>query len=400
MTSTNHSAPLRDRGDLSIYWDNHLRVAFEEAAPHDLPAMVEASIAHIVMLGETEALPSDRASRLIRGLLRLWESWAPTSSDWRPRVRSFPFDGAVEDPYYFLESELAAACDMATADLDVQLARSRNDLDAGVFRMVLRRGVLDIADTLLRAVQELSDAAERNLSSLIIGHTHRRPAQPTTIAHVLSGAAEALLSQADELLSVYDELNVSPLTSAAFAGTDIAVDSRRISDLLGFDRPFTSSYEAVAGAEHFMRVAAIQARISATGARWARVVQEWMNLGWIETPGSFSQGSSIMPQKQNPVVLEHMVSMAGAANGDLVSVYSTIAAGWYEDSNNATTDVQKHLWASVERTVRFLRLFAGVVREIRPASTPVQRTDRVLRRYDDGSGRSPRSPRCPMASSP
>ncbi|MBB3023594.1 PfkB family carbohydrate kinase [Helcobacillus massiliensis] len=370
MTSTNHSAPLRDRDDLSIYWDNHLRVAFEEAAPHDLPAMVEASIAHVVMLGETEALPSDRASRLIRGLLRLWESWAPTSSDWRPRVRSFPFDGAVEDPYYFLESELAAACDMATADLDVQLARSRNDLDAGVFRMVLRRGVLDIADILLRAVQELSDAAERNLRSLIIGHTHRRPAQPTTIAHVLSGAAEALLSQAHELLSVYDELNVSPLTSAAFAGTDIAVDSQRISDLLGFDRPFTSSYEAVAGAEHFMRVAAIQARISATGARWARVVQEWMNLGWIETPGSFSQGSSIMPQKQNPVVLEHMVSMAGAANGDLVSVYSAIAAGWYEDSNNATTDVQKHLWASVERTVRFLRLFAGVVREIRPLRLP------------------------------
>ena len=97
-------APLRDRDDLSIYWDNHLRVAFEQSAPHDLPAMVEASLAHVTMLRETKALPQPRADRLLRVLLTLWQRWgdAEPSEDWRPRVASHPFDGSVEDPYYYL----------------------------------------------------------------------------------------------------------------------------------------------------------------------------------------------------------------------------------------------------------------------------------------------------------
>lgn len=369
---TSRRVPLRDREGLSIYWDNHLRVAFEQSAPHDLPAMVEASLAHVIMLRETGALDATRADRLLGGLLALWRRWGEDgpSRDWRPRVTSHPFDGSVEDPYYFLEQHLADACGISASELDVQLARSRNDLDAGVFRMILRRGILDLADLLLQSVRDLEAAAARTVDALLIGHTHRRPAQPTTIAHVLSGLAEAMLSQADELLSVYDEMNVSPLGSAAFTGTDIAIDSQRVADLLGFSSSFTASYEAVAGAEHFMRLAGLHARIASTGARWARVLQEWMNLGWVRMPGEFTQGSSIMPQKKNPVVLEHLVSMSGAANGEANAVFTTIAAGWYEDSNNATTDVQKHLWASTERIIRFVRLIDGLTLEIEPAALP------------------------------
>lgn len=364
--------PLRDRDDLSIYWDNHLRVAFAESAPHDIPAMVEASLAHVLMLGEQGVLPAERTARLLGGLHRLWERFGPGAdrSDWRPTDVAYEFDGSVEDPYYFLEQQLAAACDISTADLDVQLARSRNDLDAGVFRMILRRGILDTADLLLQTAADLTERADATTDAVIIGHTHRRPAQPTTIAHVLSGLTETLLSQARDLLGVYDEMNVSPLGSAAFAGTDIPIDAARVGELLGFAREFTASYEAVAGAEHFLRLAAVHARITATGARWARVAQEWMGLGWIRTPLEFTQGSSIMPQKVNPVVLEHMVSMAGATNGDLVSTYTTIAAGWYEDSNNATTDVQKHLWASTARINRFLRLYDGLVLALEPHRLP------------------------------
>ena len=364
--------PLTGREDLSIYWDNHLRVAFEQSAPHDLPAMVEASLAHVIMLRGTGALAEQRADRLLGGLLQLWHRWGDEQpgEDWTPRVASHPFDGSVEDPYYYLEQQLAAACGISTAELDVQLARSRNDLDAGVFRMILRRGILDLAELLLQTVRDLAAAASRTVEAVLIGHTHRRPAQPTTIAHVLSGLAEAMLSQADELLSVYDEMNVSPLGSAAFTGTDITIDAQRVAGLLGFESSFTASYEAVAGAEHFMRLAALHARIGATSARWARVLQEWMNLGWVRMPSEFTQGSSIMPQKKNPVVLEHVVSMSGAANGEMSSIYTTIAAGWYEDSNNATTDVQKHLWSSTDRVLRVVRLLDGLTVEIEPEQLP------------------------------
>ena len=62
--------------------------------------------------------------------------------------------------------------------------------------------------------------------------------------------------------------------------------------------------------------------------------------------------------------------MSGAAGGDMNAVYTTIAAGWYEDSNNATTDVQKHLWSSTERVIRFVRLIGGLALEIEPDQLP------------------------------
>lgn len=365
MEAVSERVPLKGREDLSVFWDNHLRVAFEQAAAHDLPAMVEASLAHVIMLEECGSLPSERARLLLKGLLKLWQRWGDGQT-------TFEFDGTAEDPYYTMERELAAACGIEKSELNVQLARSRNDLDAAVFRMVLRRMILDQVDLLAQLIDDTATRAEETAEVLIIGQTHRRPAQPTTMAHVLCGLAEAWRSQADGLVSVWDEMNVSPLGGAAFTGTDIAISPERVAALLGFDRVFTSSYEAIAGAEHFMRLAGEHARIGATASRWARVLQEWMGLGWVKVPLAFTQGSSIMPQKVNPVVLEHLVSMGGAVLGDTTAVFANVGGGWYEDSNNATTDIQQHLWRSCDRTVRTLRLLDGLMEELAPANPPTE----------------------------
>src|SRR5690625_2903157 len=150
--------------------------------------MVEASLAHVIMLRETGALAAQRAERLLGGLLTLWRQWGDDSpgQDWTPRVDSHPFDGTVEDPYYHLEQQLAAACGISTAELDVQLARSRNDLDAGVFRMILRRGILDLAELLLQTVHDLSEVAGRTVESVLIGD---RKSTRLNSSHVASSYA-------------------------------------------------------------------------------------------------------------------------------------------------------------------------------------------------------------------
>ena len=97
-----------------------------------------------------------------------------------------------------------------------------------------------------------------------------------------------------------------------------------------------------------------------------------MTWGWIETPGEFTQGSSIMPQKRNPVVLEHMVSMAGMAVADATSVLNNVSAAWWEDSNNATTDVQVRLWESNDRALRFFKLMEGLMQALTVATLPAE----------------------------
>jgi argininosuccinate lyase len=345
---------------LTTFQLEHLRVVFDEHAPRLFGPMLEASRAHVVMLAERGLVPQERAARLLRGLNQLAS---------RP-PEPFVYDGSVEDIYFTVEKRLAAASGVATSDLDVQLARSRNDLDAGVFRMVLRADLLRVIDEVLRAATAALDAADRYADIVVTGYTHRRPAQPTTIGHVLAGYAEALAGEAIHYADVLEQVNRSPLGSCAFAGTDLDIDPPRLAELLGFDGIVLNSYEAVAGADHLIRVATVNAQSLATGARLARTLMDWLTWRWIVTPPEFTQGSSIMPQKRNPVVLEHMVSMAGAAAGDAATVLNNIGAAWWEDSNNATTDVQSRLWDTCDRAQRFFALLAGLLEALESLDPP------------------------------
>ncbi|CAM3244713.1 lyase family protein [Stackebrandtia soli] len=345
---------------LSVYQRNHLLPTYHHHGPRLYPPMVEASRAHVVMLSECGVLPAERAASLLAALDRL-----------RSRPVELPeYDGTFEDVYFALERNLAAEAGISQSDLDVQLARSRNDLDAGVFRMILRDEIAAILGELLAAADSVLDAAERGSATTVLAYTHRRPAQPTTIGHVLAGYADALRGQAAAYLAVLDELNSSPLGAAVIAGTDLPISSARVADLLGFADVVPNAYSAVAGADHFTGVVSANARTLATGARVARVLQEWMAFGWIAVPDEFCQGSSAMPQKRNPVVLEHMASMAIAAVADQTAVVGGIAAAWWEDSNNATTDIQTRLWESNDRALRFLRMMDRLFQVVEPASPP------------------------------
>src|SRR5699024_956509 len=201
-------------------------------------------------------------------------------------------------------------------------------------------------------------------------YTHRRPAQPTTIGHVLAGYAEAAATQLGLYASLLREINLSPLGACAFAGTDLGISSGRLAELLGFQGMLVNSYEAVAGADHLIRVATTNAQALATGARLSRTLMDWLSDGWVVTPPEFTQGNSIMPQKRNPVVLEHLVSMAGATAADAASVLNNVGAAWWEDSNNATTDVQARLWDSNARTERFFALLSGFLAALEPYHPP------------------------------
>ncbi|GAA3753856.1 argininosuccinate lyase [Micromonospora maritima] len=345
---------------LTTYQRHHLAPTYDHHVGRLYPAMVRASQAHVVMLTEQGLIPAERGARLLRGLAELRADTGPAPA----------YDGGFEDTYYLLEKRLAAACGIPTSELDVQLARSRNDLDAGVFRMLLRDQLVEVLQRVVDTGRTALDQADRYADVVVTGYTHRRPAQPTTIGHALAGYAEALTQQAATYADVIDQLNVSPLGSCAFAGTDLDISPARVAELLGFAGLVTNSYEAVAGADHLVRVGTLNARALATGARLARTLMDWLSWNWVTTPGDFTQGSSIMPQKRNPVVLEHLVSYAGQAAADAASVLNNVGAAWWEDSNNATTDVQVRLWESNDRAERFFALVGGFLAEIAPLSPP------------------------------
>src|SRR5699024_9732991 len=181
--------------------------------------------------------------------------------------RELVYDGSVEDVYFLLEQHLAEACGISTSQLNLQMARSRNDLEQGIFRMLLRQELLAVVHHLHATAETALERADRYADVDITGYTHRRPAQPTTIGHVLAGYAEAASTQLGLYAGLLREINLSPLGACAFAGTDLGISSGRLAELLGFQGVLVNSYEAVAGADHLIRVATTNAQALATGAR-------------------------------------------------------------------------------------------------------------------------------------
>src|SRR5690606_39765184 len=106
----------------------------------------------------------------------------------------------VEDIYFWIERALVHEVGPEVA-ADLQRARSRNDLAAAVFRMILRTDLIHLIQTMARTGVTLARQAHAMSDVVIVGYTHRQPAQPTTVGHVLAGYGEALLTQARTLRS-------------------------------------------------------------------------------------------------------------------------------------------------------------------------------------------------------
>lgn len=334
----------------TTYQRLHLARVHEATAHRLLPEFVTATRAHLVGLTRSGVLSAATTARYLDGLDTVAAGIAAAPPP--------DYDGTFEDAYYLLEQLLARALAVPSGEIAVQWGRSRNDLDAAVFRRLLREDALAIGDALAALQTAVLDRAEEHRDSLIIGFTHRRPAQPTTIGHVLAGLAEALAEHARALAGHLDRLDASPLGAVAFAGTDVPLDRELLAEALGFSRLLGNSYNAVAGAEVFARHATALAELSTLIGRIARTLLDWLTLGWVHTPDEFCQGSSAMPQKRNPVVLEHLASYTAATVADAQAVLGSVGLSWWEDSNNATTDVQPRLWEAGDRVLRSLGLLA------------------------------------------
>ena len=346
---------------LTPYQEHHLKPTFERLGRLLFHPMVEASLAHVVMMAETGVLEQERACRLCQALVRL-RGVRPGDLEYTPEV---------EDVYFWIERALAQDVGPEVA-ADLQRARSRNDLDAAVFRMLLRDELNQVVEAMTAAGLALARQARAMSDVVIVGYTPRQPAQPTTVGHVLAGYGEAVLNEARALAGLLPLVNRSPLGACAFAGTDFPIDRNRLAELLGFTDLVRSTYEGVAGADHYGLVAGVVATALSSGARFCRTLLEWLGVdkGWLFLPDAFVQVSSIMPQKRNPVVLEHLVALAGDAVGLATAVLVKGQDSFYEDTDIGTTDVQLNLRESLATARRFYQLLAELVAALEVGQPP------------------------------
>ncbi|MFC5357577.1 argininosuccinate lyase [Azospirillum himalayense] len=329
----------------------------DDAIDRDLPWITQVDRAHLVMMAETGLLPIAHVSPLLR---RIDEMECSGFASLRGR-------SAPRGVYLLYETYLIADLGEEIGGV-LQTARSRNDLGATVLRMRLRQVVADLLTGLSRLQTTLLRRAEACADAVFPIYTHYQPAQPVTLAHYYAGVAGALDRDAEALHAVLTDLDRCPLGAGAVGGTGLPIDTRRTAALLGFSTPWAHSIDAVASRDAVLRLLAALGILGVTVSRLAHDLQLWTTgeFGFLTVADDLVGTSSMMPQKRNVYMLEHIKGMAAAPMGALTAAAMAMHATPFSNSIAVGTEGVKPVWAAASGMADALTLVRLIVAGAEP----------------------------------
>lgn len=230
-----------------------------------------------------------------------------------------------EDVHLNIEQMLIARLGLDVGG-QVNLARSRNDQVVTDTRLYLREALICLQRDLVRFIEDLLDAAERHLETPAIGYTHGQVAQPITYGFWLSGYASVFGRDVGRMADAYDRVNSSTLGACALAGTSLPIDREVAAVLLGFPDVVEHALDATSSRDFVVESISALAIVLGHFSRLAEEIVLWSSaeFGLIAIDDAFATGSSIMPQKKNPVIAELVRARAGRVYGGLVQILTTV----------------------------------------------------------------------------
>lgn len=269
---------------------------------------IRASQAHARMLAEVGVLKPDEATRIAAALD---EIGAEIESG------KFTFSTALEDIHTHIEQALIAR--LGDLGRKLHTGRSRNDQVITDVRLWVRDAIDDTIELLLSVQRSLLAAAERNRDLILPGYTHMQRAQPVLAAHYFLAFVEKFQRDRERLADCRKRANSLSLGAAALAGTSLPIDRDSVRQKLEFDALARNSLDVSSDRDFLLEYVFCLTTIALHLSGWA---EEWIiwtttEFGFLELPDAFCTGSSIMPHKKNPDVLELIRGKTGRVVGAL-----------------------------------------------------------------------------------
>ncbi|MEM7781803.1 MAG: argininosuccinate lyase [Planctomycetota bacterium] len=256
---------------------------------------IDGSIAHARMLADQQILTAEECSAIETNLNEI-----------RAEIEngSFPFRMELEDIHMNIEQALIDR--IGDTGRKLHTGRSRNDQVSTDLRLWIRESI-DQLDGLLKNVQKaFLSRCEKDEAVIIPAYTHLQRAQPVLACHVWLAYCEKFQRDRDRLADCRKRVNQCSLGTAALAGTSLAIDRENTAQRLGFEGIVANSIDSSSDRDYVLETAFCLANIAIHLSTWA---EEWIlwatsEFSFIQLPHPFCTGSSIMPQKINPDVLE------------------------------------------------------------------------------------------------
>lgn len=269
------------------------------------------SIAHAQMLGKKKIIPFADANIIVKGLKIILKE---------VEKGKFKFDLKAEDIHSNIQDALLKKIGKPAQRLHT--ARSRNDQVVLDVRMYLKDEVDELIKLVMQLQKSIAIFADRNSGVIIPSYTHLQIAQCVLLAHHLLAYVENLERDKQRLVDAEKRINRMPLGSCALSGTGLPIDREYVKNKLGFKYLTDNSIDSVSDRDFIIEALADLAILSVHSSRMAEDLILWSTkeFNFIDIDFSFCTGSSIMPHKKNPDVLELIRGLSGKVHGSLSSV--------------------------------------------------------------------------------
>lgn len=315
------------------------------------PYDIAGSIAHAKMLAKRGIIKNAEAAKIVKGLKAIYRDISEGRFRW---------DIAKEDVHLNIESKLTEKIGPAGGKLHT--ARSRNDQVATDLRLYTRDHLFQTVGALIQVQRSLVDQAQRHVDDLLPGYTHLQRAQPISLAHYLLAYFEMFDRDIQRLLGSIPRVNILPLGAGALAGTTFPIDREFVAAELGFSAVARNSLDAVSDRDFVIETLS---NLSLIMMHMSRLAEEWIlwtaqEFQFIRLPEGYCTGSSMMPQKINPDVLELIRGKTGRVYGSLQTLL-TLMKGLPLAYNKDMQEDKEPLFDAFETVQACLGLLAPMI---------------------------------------
>ncbi len=318
---------------------------------------IDGSIAHATMLAKCSLITNTERDKIIKGLKEIHKDI---------ESGNFVFKETLEDVHMNIEAALIER--IGETGKKLHTARSRNDQVALDMRLWMRDQIGPESSSgltgLLTSFQyELVLKGKANIKIIVPGFTHLQHAQPVLLAHYLLAYVEMFERDKSRLHDCLIRSNQSPLGACALAGTTLPTDPKLTAKLLGFESVCANSLDAVSDRDFCIEFVFC---LSMIAMHLSRLSEEWImwssqEFDFINIDDSYCTGSSIMPQKKNPDVLELIRGKCARVYGSLTTMLS-LMKGLPLAYNRDMQEDKEAVFGAYDTVKRCLSLIIGLVK--------------------------------------
>ncbi len=317
---------------------------------------IAGSIAHVEMLFKQKIISFKIKNKIIYGLSRIEKEILN---------KKFKFIQNYEDIHMNIEKRLFQIIGEEAGY--VHTGRSRNDQVITDFKIWMRSSIKEISTLINKLINSTLNLAAKNIDTIMPGFTHLKNAQPISFAHYLMAYVEMFERDKKRFLNTLNNLDENPLGVAALAGTSFNIDRNYTSKKLGFKKPTNNSIDTVSDRDFVLD---FLYSTTVCSMHISRIAEELIILNsdgfkLVNLSDKIVMGSSIMPQKKNPDLLEYLRGKSGSTYGNLFSML-TILKGLPLSYFKDLQDDKKLIFDSKDTLVNCLKIFNEILKNLYP----------------------------------